>query len=347
MSKHVLQTVSEAALNSQDRTNTVSVMAGRACSTCNKCFDGRWCDDTKRRHARGCDTTTRLDISESELLNDLEDYYRGINQIPPPDGPAGSDPGHQLKLVQSCTRNSHERLFWFGKKEFDEAVQAYAKAFKDGLERDPKLQICLTALSGVGSIIDGVRIEDLATQMNFKSGAYVLDEIMSRFSDDEIRHFGERLQIGFKNSDRVKYNSQIILVDDWCITGIQAKNTVAKQLRDLRVPHDRLTMMTLAVADPKHHGEITNAECGLSPINRYSYWTTDACDRPILAGQHSVNDISFGMSIDHDVQRIGDCEIPEPTLPLAVKIAQPYKQPDWRPENILRWQEVMASHVSA
>jgi hypothetical protein len=108
-------------------------------------------------------------------------------------------------------RNS---LTFIGEKEYQEAAMGIALYWKALLERNPNQQIL--ALAGVGKTFG----EERDSKAKFKSDDYLLDTILSYFTDEEVKKYKGRL---ITESSEITATDakdlRVVLLDDWTISG--------------------------------------------------------------------------------------------------------------------------------
>lgn len=111
-----------------------------------------------------------------------------------------------------------DRLTFIGEKEYKEATSGIANMWKSELDKNPNLQIYAVA----GEIAKSGNYYQESGQRQIKSDDYLLDNILSHFTDEELEQYAGRLVVDEKNVTADKPESlKVVLLDDWTISGQQ------------------------------------------------------------------------------------------------------------------------------
>lgn len=287
------------------RTNGVTYLEGMTKSVGIKTSDDQYID--KRRT-----------ITEHDALKKTVEYLEEVI-------------ASQSSLQQRLARNMLTKLTFIGEKEFQEATKGIAIYWKALLEANPDLQILVPIGRSLGQgesrYVDHVH-ED-GTPM-VKSGQYVLEGVLSHYSNDEIEQLRGRLittkdEITVSNPQDLK----IILLDDWAVSGHQLDET-ANGIRGT-LPEFASCIEVQLIAAKKGHitmgiGQIINRGGGKSvvPLPVRAYYKAHPTEETYgihIAGSHSKADWGFS-----DVmERMRDIDDRDEELPPLVSIVPPYR----------------------
>lgn len=108
-----------------------------------------------------------------------------------------------------------ESLAYIGSKEFDEASMGMAEYLKYQLKTKPDLRLLLLVGGQAGSFAKDGR--------SAKSDGYLLEKILSNFSDEEIALYDSRLGTDPDEAADKVYHTKAILLDDWSTSGMQLR----------------------------------------------------------------------------------------------------------------------------
>lgn len=214
-----------------------------------------------------------------------------------------------------------EKLSFIGKQEYEEATAGIAAYWKDMLRSDPKNQ--LLAVTG--------RID----MSMIKSDAYLLDNILKNFSDEELEEFEGRLVTDANALTADPENVSVILLDDWSISGMQMREAAYDFADDHPNYRDRMEIQLLAAPSKRIregldvHFEADAwkpSESKAIPVKAY-YKAHDAHEGAYtqsgahITGAHCAVDFDFNNDIAQMASGIGK------DMPPATNIVRPYRKP--------------------
>jgi hypothetical protein len=118
-------------------------------------------------------------------------------------------------------KSLHDNLTFIGQKEYQEAASGIATYWKALLENNPDQQ--LLVLAGIAKEINSKQ-----PLVKIKSDDYLLDTILTLFSNEEVEQYRGRLitdvsEIKAETADDLK----TVLLDDWTISGNQLRVATA------------------------------------------------------------------------------------------------------------------------
>lgn len=143
--------------------------------------------------------------TEHDALIGLRDFLRAAKVGPGIVGDEGA--GIAGSMLES--------LAYIGSKEFDEASMGMAEYLKYQLKTRPDLRLLLLVGGQAGSFAKDGR--------SAKSDGYLLEKILSNFSDEEIVLYGSRLGTDPDEAADKVYRTKAILLDDWSTSGTQLR----------------------------------------------------------------------------------------------------------------------------
>lgn len=155
--------------------------------------------------------------TEQEGLQELHDFLSDFNRA------YGRSKSGKQRLLARQAKAMRENLTFVGEKEFNEAVAGLGTSWKAYLDEDPKRKICV--LTEVGSLrrYEGLR----------KSDEYILDQILTTFSDEELEQYSGRIVNSIDDLGATQpADSRIILLDDWVISGRQMRDVYSHQMEN-------------------------------------------------------------------------------------------------------------------
>src|SRR5579863_5658365 len=110
--------------------------------------------------------------------------------------------------LDETARSMHDNLTFIGAKEYVEAAASFAANWRQKLTEDPKVQLCIPL-----DLIDG--------GLEMKSNVYLLDAVLQNFTDTELAQWRGRLVTRLDAITASPKDVNVILIDDWIISGKQ------------------------------------------------------------------------------------------------------------------------------
>jgi len=234
--------------------------------------------------------------------------------------------------IAEQARSMRENITFVGKPEHNIAAKGIADDWIRRLGENPQLQIC--AVTGK---IDPEEI---------KSDSYLLDHVLKNFSNEQLKEFQGRLVLDVEDITADPENIDIILLDDWMITGKQL-NDVAKELIEDRPEYRNSIKIQLIAASENRLSEGLYVQLAEEQINGEwqssvtipvsSYYVAHPApakyarfSQAFITGSHSSVDYDFGIEISR-MARILSLESPP-----AVNIVRGYANGSSKMEHIDR-----------
>lgn len=239
------------------------------------------------------DTETRT-LTEHDMLNELGSFLERAVANPALDT-------ENRTRAQSVLEN----LSFIGKKEYDEAIAGIASDWREQLSSNPNLQIC--AYTGMS---DGKKI---------KSDAYMLDNILKQFSDEELAGWQGRLVTHPENLTADPADSKIIVLDDWSISGEQMRDTVG-DLKDYRRNGIAVEAQLIAGTPAALSEDWAGIPIKSYFLARETAPTVETLGGTHLTGSHSSVDHGFD-NVIHDIAGKLD-----EAMPAGTNIVRSYRQ---------------------
>jgi len=169
----------------------------------------RYADIDELLNRRKPDQGTVREISEHEALQQLKQYLEAFMARYHSD--RDDFGGYDFAKVAP---SMHEKLAYIGPKEYTEAAAAFGESWRQYLDGDPNRQLVVLA-----NLAEFYR--DTVTK---KSDVYVLDTILSTFTDEELERYSGRLftDTSFLTAD--PEHVKIVLTDDLALSGAQMRD---------------------------------------------------------------------------------------------------------------------------
>lgn len=148
--------------------------------------------------------------TEAEGLTELNEFLHSYidRNVAYPDKPAVK---HAKRMAEDLT--------FIGWKEYTEATHGIAKMWKNYLDEDPANMLCVLTEVSESEKYPGKR----------KSDDHLRDSILRTFSDEELEKYSGRLVNDLEDiQDNSVEKTRIVLVDDWVISGQQARRVYEK-----------------------------------------------------------------------------------------------------------------------
>ena len=215
-----------------------------------------------------------------------------------------------------------KKLTFIGEKEYQLAAETIAELLKSRLRNNPDLLVYTV-------------VGEIDSQM-IKSDSWLLENILSKFSDAELKEFGDRIITqGSEIPDgTLPQNLQVILLDDWSISGMQIRQAIGGIAEKLSPEYLSCIEIQLIAASKKHIKEgarVFDRSGTQYPIPvRAVYRAHEASLATYgarITGYHSSVDFDFENTVDDIALGLiegyrGERQI---TMPPLTNIVRPYR----------------------
>lgn len=281
-------------------------------------YGARWALGTRTEGKKS------MTLTEYESINALDAFL--LRVIKKPTAYIGS---------KDSAESMHNNLTFIGKQEYDEATAGIAAYWKSLLNSNPSVQLLPVV---------GVSSSDMV-----KSDAYLLDNILKNFSDDEINEYKGRLVADPEALTADPNNVRVFMLDDWTISGSQIMSASAKFGR--RNPQYKDCMEILLIAAPQDRlnegieiyvpGENEWDESKRKTVPVKAYFKAHKASKMIadesgahVTGAHCAVDYDFNNDIEKMALEIGE------EMPPATNIVRPYRKKGVRLTQVNRLKQV-------
>src|SRR5919202_3589447 len=238
----------------------------------------------------------------------------------------------------------YENLAFIGEKELAEATHIIADYWKAYLSDHPDKSLFIITSKTFET--EDAKVEDSEVQdidlgyvSDNKSDEYVLNSVLSNFTDEELRNYSSRLLFSEPEySERDPQEIKTIILDDWIMSGQQMQDTLDRifehtEPMDLEINlvisnQDRLAngFATSHLADP-----IPVKACFVSRAATYPY--ASEFGGPYLTAAHSSGDYPFEGTIEEIVDAVNKTQSHgegKSYMPPLTNIVRPYYSPEYR-----------------
>ena len=210
---------------------------------------------------------------------------------------AAAELPYSPKPLIDRAKGIRENLTFIGSKEYQQAAAGLAELWKAHLDSDPALQLCVpTKISERG----GKR----------KSDVHLFENILSTFSDEELEQYSSRILTDMKDISETPDHTKIILLDDWSISGMQARDAYSDMREDPKFSEYRNSLevnLLVSSQDRLENGlrtEIHDQSSFAIPVKAY-FKAHDAAATSVK--EHNAHVTGIHSSVDFDFeQTIGD-----------------------------------------
>ncbi len=311
-------------------------------------------DDGRRGHIRSIARTTHgigADTSISENTQYLASYSEqdALTQTQLLLENVLTHPNVPEKTAEQA-QDIYENLSFVGEKELTEATTSIAGYWKTHLGSHPEASIFVVTSKTFESEPEDdadkdIQEADLGHISTNKSDSYILDKILSNFSDEELRAYGDRLILSAAElADHDPQVTKTIVLDDWIMSGQQMYDTLDGVFNHV-TPADLEINLVACTQDRLTngftHGQVPNP----IPIKAY-FVSRDAKHRyasdfggSYLTAAHSTGDYPFEGALEEIVTILNRTRVPrDPVafMPPLANIVRPYYSPDYHPQHIER-----------
>jgi hypothetical protein len=288
----------------------------------------------------GSDGTSHV-ITERQAIDDTKKYLQVAIAA---EDELWHDPSPDEMYMKDQVRSISENLTFIGEKEYEEAAAGMALYWKSLLDTNSQLQIL--ALAGLDKEDEKIKSDD-----------YLLDNILARFTDEEVEEYQGRLITDPSDITVADpRNLRAILVDDWTISATQLNEAAAQFRREHPMYASSVEVqLVTASKDQIVHGLSSKIEDLLSnrpavvPIPVRAYFV--AHDAPVswdsqvhITGSHSSVDFDFQDILEKVARRAGLTETLAEgegavleTMPPLTRIIRPYRAEDFEPRQKYRF----------
>lgn len=147
---------------------------------------------------------------------DLGIFRTNVNTVVSAAREVSSTLRHSTNITSMLTS-----LTFIGENEYKTAAHGIANMWRTYLDRDPKNQILLAgSMSGVYG--------------KKKSDAYLFDEVMISFNEDEQEHYRDRIVVRPEDITTRPKHVKMIMLDDWSVSGAQLRRAYKLMRSDER-----------------------------------------------------------------------------------------------------------------
>ena len=252
-------------------------------------------------------------------------------------------------ILRQRLENIRELVTFVGEKELNEAAEGLAIYWKNRMDKNPRKPLVILpidqAISPEGFNGDGAMT---------KSSTYLLDKILSYFSETDIQKYRKQLRFGFDGMGRwAMNNSRVIILDDWSLSGKQlkgARNRLVEQYSQVGLGGIEINLVAASQElihtglDGDGNGSTTTWPGGTrTPVRAYFMTKSPAKFMQnnrggFVTGVHSSADYAFEDAIQAIVARHANDDPPTilSTMPPLTNIVRPYRQEGYFPNNIAR-----------
>lgn len=257
---------------------------------------------------------SRESISEQSALRQLNDFLEAVTL---------SESFYANKAAEM-----QEALTFIGEKEYKEAAAGIAAYWKAELDKNESLKIFAVA----GEIAKSGSYKDSQGSDQIKSDDFLLENILSHFSDEDFAKYGDRLIVSHDDFvDTDSKDLKVVLLDDWTISGSQLGSARASFVG--KYPHLAGSVEIQLIAaneDRIKHGLIGYDPYGKqisTPVRAYytaHYSKYGQYSESHITGYHSSVDFDFendiGAMVNYMRSRGHDVAMVPPT-----NIVRPYR----------------------
>lgn len=309
-------------LKDTTRTNKVTYLA-----------DSFGSHTTGTSHSRH--NSQRRELSEHEMLVETEKFFKDAIAL-------GEHTGNDS--MKRFSQSILDNLTFIGEKEYKEAAKGIATYWKALLERNSDQQILV--LAGEIAKKYGTGFHDESGKVGIKSDDYLLDNILSNFTDEEVEKYKGRLVMSVDEIKGVSAKDlKVVFLDDWTISGSQL-NTVVENFKN-NYPHyascpeiqlivSNDTRATRGLAAKSYSSPATSKLS--TPVRSYyrAHYSEVAENSAHITGSHSSVDFDFENNIEGMLYAINDYHYKQYVPDFDDPNSQPYATPMPPMTNIVR-----------
>ncbi len=262
-------------------------------------------------------------VTEHEGLKGLRDFLQEVI------AQERNIPRLRANKAGQKARSMLENLSYIGKPEYDEAVVGIANRWRQQLLDDPDLQICVLSTTGPSAT---------------KSGAFLLDNILRHFSDDELNTFHGRLVTQPENLTTTPDKTRLVLLDDWVSSGIQMNNLMSRVFRQYPELKQQVSVQLVAATNERiEHGMAyyTVPEKPPEYFPVYAYFKAHDADSGNDVWDSATHITGYYCSVDYGFNDTIAMMAQEMhvDMPPLTNIIRPYRSGSFVPRQYLRLHE--------
>lgn len=244
----------------------------------------------------------------------------------------------------------YENLTFIGEKELTEATDAIAKQWKSYLVDTPDLSLFIVTNTSFDTKDtepedDNIYDSEIGYVSRNKSDEYILDNVLSNFSDEELQEYESRLV--FSSAEYGKHNPEqvkTIVLDDWIMSGQQMHDTLDAVFEHTR-PSDVEINLVVCNEDRLVNGFKTNHRAEPVPVK--AHFIARPTNHPYasefggayLTAAHSTGDYPFEGTIQDIIGAVNETASSDRErfyMPPLANIVRPYYSPDYQPRYVAR-----------
>lgn len=256
--------------------------------------------------------------------------------------------------VAARARDIYENLSFYGEKELAAATYAIAEYWKAYLEHDPRAVLFIvTRTTFEDENLESEDANSPTSELGYisenKSDCYIVDHVLSNFSDEQLQKYGDRLIFSATEIiERELLPTKTIVLDDWIMSGQQMQDTLSKLFEQMAPEDVEINVIASSrerlangftcdqVADP-----IPVKACFTSHPATHQY--ASEFGGSYLTAAHSTGDYPFEGTIEEIVQALNEVATSEVVyMPPLTNIIRPYYSPDYLPRHTERYRAVRA-----
>ncbi len=295
-------------------------------------------DETRQNKLKAV-VDSRRELSTSELGSNPNGTVRTMTEYEALQQYLGfvANDMRQIADINYVSASLEQDISFIGEKEYNEAAKGIALYWKAFLDKGADFQVFVsTTVTARGGYT--------------KSDTYLLDRILSNFTDKELQKYAGQLvlhdgDITQKSPEKVK----VVLLDDWTISGAQLRSgytdfcaahpelTKSVEIQLMIATRDRLAMglEEMQTSQVSQHGTYSMTAHDVPTVVRAYYVARQADEvgrsahEARITGSHSS--VDFGFASD-----IGQYKTPDSNMPALASIVRPYRAKGYKPQNINR-----------
>jgi len=264
--------------------------------------------------------SSRKEISEQDALRDLDNFLKLV---------VDTTPAGYSSMAYAEAEALRESLTYIGEKEYKEATLGIATYWKAELDKNPDLQIFAIA----GEIGKTEAATRSTKEVLIKSDDYMLENILSNFSDDELEQYGGRLIIDVEDITATRpQDLKVVLIDDWTISGNQLNNTATQFVNAHTEFEESVEVQLIAANETKiKHGMNlyrTNGAKYTMPLRAYYKAHSSEMGEKSgahITGSHSSVDYDFELNIGMMVSELKYGRGQDVAMVAPTNIVRPYR----------------------
>ena len=261
---------------------------------------------------------SRSSMTEQKALQSLDHFLEGV---------VSRSKGTWTGETAASMR---ENLTFIGEKEYHEAVAGIAEYWKSQLNKNESLQILAVA----GEIAKSGNYKNADGESQIKSDDFLLDHILSHFSEEDLEKYEGRLIIDARDITATEAaDLKVVLLDDWTISGSQL--TEARNEFIYQHPHlaNSVEIQLIAGTEDriKHGLRGYDDEGNITSTPIRSYFMAHAAESS-LSTRSGAHITGFHSSVDFDFENDIGAMVAESrsqtgvgTMPPLTNIVRPYR----------------------